>query len=157
MGFLVITCIQPIKGFLGCFSLPCSMIVMAIIIVAITGYTYLEADVYFAEMKLFGVLTKEIYAIIEFGVALLLFFAFLIKNKIFVFFLYLLTLAFAGFALVINIHKLEVIELEQNISDENERLYIKWLYFIRIGAEFILEMVVCYMCYSYKSKLKLKL
>ena len=150
MGFLVITCIGPVSNFLGIIPLRLSMIIMAAFIVAVAGYTYYEATVYFKDEKVFGFLTKEIYGIIELAIALLLLVAFIVRKKCYTLIMYLITLGLAGIGLAINIHKISVINLESGISDESERKFIEWLYFIRIGAEFIVEMCVCYMVYSFK-------
>ena len=150
MGFLVITCIGPVSKFLGIIPLSLSMVIMAAFVIAVAGYTYYEADKYFIDEKVFGFLTKEIYGIFELAIALLLFVAFIVKKKNYTLIMYLITLGHAGLGLAINIHKLSVINLESGISDESERKFIEWLYFIRIGAEFIVEMVVCYMVYSFK-------
>ena len=150
MGFLVITCIGPVSKFLGIIPLSWSMVIMAAIILAISGYTYYEAQVYFDKTKFFGFVDKTVYLVIELVIALLLFVAFLVRKKSFSTLLYLVTLALAGFGLAINIHKISVLELEKSISEEKERTFIGWLYFIRIGAEFITEMTVCYFTYSLK-------
>ena len=149
MGFLVITCIGPVTKFLGIIPLSWSMVIMAAVIVAIAGYTYYEAQVYFDQTKVFGFVDKTIYGIIELAIALLLFVAFLVRKKSFSTILYLVTLALAGFGLADNIHKLSVLELPDQIPDK-EKTFIDWLYFIRIGAEFLVEMMVCYMTYSLK-------
>ena len=150
MGFLVLTCIGPVSKFLGCIPLGLSLIIMAAIDFAIAGYTYYEASVYFKETQVFGFLTKEVYGIIELAIALLVFVTFIVKKKCWTLIMYLVTLAHAGFGLAINILKLSVLELEPGISDDSEQKFIKWLYFIRIGAEFLTEMMVCYMVYSLK-------
>ena len=149
MGFLVITCIGPISKFLGLIPLSWSMVIMAAIVVAIAGYTYYESKVYFEKTKIFGFLTKDIYLGIELAIALLLFIAFLVKKKCYSRLMYLTTVAFGGFGLAINIHKLSVLELESGIKDEEQR-FIKWLFFIRIGSEFLVEMMICYIAYSLK-------
>ena len=150
MGFLVITCIGPVSKFLGIIPLSWSMVIMAAIIIGVAGYTYYEAQVYFDKAKAFGFLTKEIYLIVELAIALLLFVAFLVKKKCYSRLMYLLTLAHGGFGLAINVHKMSVLELESGIKDSGEKKFIKWLYFIRVGSEFLIEMMVCYMAYSLK-------
>ena len=152
MGFLVITCIDPVSKFLGCIPLGISMIIMAAILLAIAGYTYGEATIYFKENYVFGFLSKEIYLAIELAITLMVFIVFLVKKRGYSRIVYLVTLALAGFGLAINIYKISVFNVDSGITDENERLFIKWLYFIRIGAEFIAEMVVCYMVYSMKKQ-----
>ena len=56
----------------------------------------------------------------------------------------------AGFGLAVNIFKMSVFKLEDTITEDNEKKFIKWLYFIRIGMEFLTEMMVCFMVYSMK-------
>lgn len=152
MGFLVITCIGPVSKFLGCIPLGLSMIIMAAIIIAIAGYTFFEANIYFKEEYIFGFLSKEIYVAIELAVALMVFIVFLVKKRSYSRIVYLVTLALAGFGLAINIFKISVFNVDENINNEEERKFIKWLYFIRIGMEFLMEMMVCYMVYSIKKQ-----
>ena len=150
MGFLVITCIGPVSKFLGCIPLGISMIIMAAIVAAIAGYTYGEAVVYYKNEKILGFLTKEIYLAIELAVALMVFIVFLVKKKCYSLLVYLITLGLAGFGLAVNIFKMSVFKLEDTITEDNEKKFIKWLYFIRIGMEFLTEMMVCFMVYSMK-------
>ena len=152
MGFLVITCIGPVSKFLGCIPLGLSMIIMAAIVIAIAGYTFFEANIYFKEEYIFGFLSKEIYVAIELAIALMVFIVFLVKKRSYSRIVYLVTLALAGFGLAINIFKISVFNVDENINNEEERKFIKWLYFIRIGMEFLTEMMVCYMVYSIKKQ-----
>ena len=152
MGFLVITCIGPVSKFLGCIPLGISMIIMTAIVLAIAGYTYGESTIYFKNEKVFGFLSKEIYLAIELAVAVMVFIVFLVQKRSYSRIVYLVTLALAGFGLAINIYKLSVFKVEESISVEKERNFIKWLYFIRIGMEFLTEMMVCFMVYSIKKK-----
>ena len=152
MGFLVITCIGPVSKFLGCIPLGISMIIMTAIVLAIAGYTYGESTIYFKNEKVFGFLSKEIYLAIELAVAVMVFIVFLVQKRSYSRIVYLVTLALAGFGLAINIYKLSVFKIEESISVEKERNFIKWLYFIRIGMEFLTEMMVCFMVYSMKKK-----
>ena len=152
MGFLLITCIGPVSKFLGCIPLGLSMIIMAAILIAIALYTFFESKIYFNEEYILGFLSKEIYIGIEGAAALMVFLVFLVRKRSFSTIVYLVTMALAGFGLAVNIFKLSSFKVDDNIDDENEKSFIKWLYFIRIGAEFIAEMVVCYMVYSMKKQ-----
>ena len=152
MGFLLIPCIEPVTTFIGCVPLSWSMIFMACIIAAIAGYTYFEATVYFQDMNAFGFISKEAYVIIEGAIALLLIVTFLVGKKCFTLLMYLVTFALAGFGLAINVQKISLLNLEKEVSKEGERVFLEWLYFIRIGAEFFTEMMVCYIVYSLKKK-----
>ena len=152
MGFLLITCIGPVSKFLGCIPLGLSMIIMAAILIAIALYTFFESKIYFNEEYILGFLSKEIYVGIEGAAALMVFLVFLVKKRSFSTIVYLVTMALAGFGLAVNIFKLSSFKVDDKIDDENEKSFIKWLYFIRIGAEFIAEMVVCYMVYSMKKQ-----
>ena len=125
---------------------------MAAILLAIAGYTYGESTIYFKEENVFGFLSKEIYLAIEIAIALMVFIVFLVQKRSYSRIVYLVTLALAGFGLAINIYKISVFNVDSGITDENERFFIKWLYFIRIGMEFLTEMMVCYMVYSMKKK-----
>ena len=153
MGFLVFTCIDPVSSFLGCIPLSWSLVAMAAIIVAVAGYTYYEAGYYFSDFKILGFINYTIYGIIELAIALLIFVTFMVKKKTFTLIIYFTTLAHAGLGLAINVYKLSVFELESSIDVEGERKFIQWLYFIRIGAEFLAEMLVSYMVYSLKCSL----
>ena len=152
MGFLLITCIGPVSKFLGCIPLGLSMIIMAAILIAIALYTFFESKIYFNEEYILGFLSKEIYVGIEGAAALMVFLVFLVRKRSFSTIVYLVTMALAGFGLAVNIFKLSSFKVDDKIDDENEKSFIKWLYFIRIGAEFIAEMVVCYMVYSMKKQ-----
>ena len=152
MGFLLIPCIEPVSTFLGCIPLSWSMICMACIIAAVAGYTYFEATVYFEDMAAFGFISKEAYVIIESAIALLLIVTFLVGKRSFTMLMYLITFALAGFGLAINVQKLSLLNLEKEVKNEGERVFLEWLYFIRIGGEFFTEMVVCYIVYSLKKK-----
>ena len=152
MGFLLIPCLEPVSTFLGCVPLSWSMIFMACVIAAIAGYTYFEATVYFDDMAAFGFISKGAYAIIEGVIALLLIVTFLIGKRSFTMLMYLVTFALAGFGLAINVQKLSLLNLEKEVKIEGERIFLEWLYFIRIGAEFMTEMMVCYVVYSLKKK-----
>ena len=153
MGFLVFTCIDPVSSFLVCIPLSWSLVAMAALVVAIAGYTYYEASYYFPELAVLGFINYTVYGIIELAIALLIFVAFLVKKKTYSLIIYFTTLAFAGLGLALNIYKLSIFDLEPSIDGDNERKFIQWLYFIRIGAEFLAEMLVCYMVYSLKCSL----
>ena len=153
MGFLVFTCIDPVSFFLGCIPLSWSLVLMAAIIVAVAGYTYYESNYYFQDFKLLGVINNVFYGIIELAIALLVFVTFLVKKKTFTLVIYFVTLALAGLGLAVNVYKLSVLKLEDSIEEESEKQFIQWLFFIRIGAEFCAEILVCYIVYSLKCSL----
>ena len=132
MGFLLITCIGPVSKFLGCIPLGLSMIIMAAIIIAIALYTFFESKIYFNDEYILGFLSKEIYLGIEAAIALMIFIVFLVKKRCYSTMVYLITIALAGFGLAINIYKLSSFKADEKIDNENEKAFIKWLYFIRI-------------------------
>ena len=152
MGFLVITCIGPTKSFLGFFPISWAMIIMAGIMVAIAAYTYGEAKVFFNDVAVYGLINKTALLVIELVIAFMLFNSFLLKKKFYTLVIYLVMVGMAGLGLTVNIHKLSVMDLG-NIGTSGERKFLEWLYFIRIGGEFFLEGIICYMCYSYKKSL----
>ena len=152
MGFLVITCIGPVSFFLGCIPLGISIIIMAAILIAIAIYTFFESNIYFKNEYIFGFLSKEIYIGIELAIALLVLIAFFVKKKLYSLIMYLVTLALAGLGLAVNIYKISVFNVDESINNEDERKFIEWLYFIRIGMEFITEMFVCYIVYSFEKQ-----
>ena len=125
MGFLVITCIGPVSKFLGCIPLSVSMIIMAVIVLAIAGYTYGESTIYFKEEYILGFLSKEIYLGIEAAVALMVLIVFFVTKRGYSRIVYLVTLALAGFGLAINIYKISMFNIEESITDENERKFIE--------------------------------
>ena len=150
MAFLIVTCIEPASSFLGCIKIKYSMIIMSLIIAAIAVYTYFEARTYFKDNKTFGFLTKEIYLGIQGTITILVLIILFVQKKLYSLIIYLVTLALAGFGLAVNIFKISVFKVDEGISDDGEKNFIKWFYFIRIGVEFISEMIVSYMVYSMK-------
>ena len=153
MAFLVITCIEPVQSFLGLLSLRCSMPIVAFFIVMCGTYSYVEARLFFDDdTKCFGLVNKEAYFIIECAIALLVCMDYFIQKLSYTRLLYILTLALAGITLAYNIFKISIVD--DKIEDYKvDHKLIQFMYFIRIAAEFIIEMIVCYMCYSYKKYL----
>ena len=149
MAFLVCTCIEPISSFLGIIPLRIAMLIMAAITVVCAIYTFYESQVFFKEKQLFGVINNTIYLVIEGGVALMVLLDFFVKKRCYTTLLYLITLALAGITLAYNIVKYTLIDDKININHK----FIQFMFIIRIGAEFCIQMAVCYMCYSYKKQL----
>ena len=56
--------------------------------------------------------------------------------------LYLITLALAGITFAYNIFKISIMDDKIEDFDVKHKL-IQFMYFIRIGAEFIIQMIVC--------------
>lgn len=152
MGFLVITCIGPVSNFLGIIPLSIAMIIMGGFIGICAGYSYLEAKIFFSSMEVFGLVNKEVYAIIEGAVALLLIVDFIVKKKCYTVILYLVTLALAGVTFAYNIFKISVFN-DKIKSYGVDHKVIQIMFFIRIGAEFFIQMVVCYVTYCFKKSL----
>jgi len=152
MAFLVCTCIDPVSKFLGLIPLRCAMIIMAFITFVCGAYTYFESQVFFKEKQLFGVINNVLYAIIEGAVALMVFLDFFVKKRCYTILLYLITLALAGITLSYNIVKFSLINDKINSYNINHK-FIQFMFLIRIGAEFCIQMGVCYICYSYKKQL----
>ena len=152
MAFLVCTCIGPTSAFLGIIPLHISIIIMAVISGICAAYTYFESQVFFKDEQLFGVINNAIYAAIEAAIALMILIDFFIKKKYYTLILYILTLAIAGITLVYNIIKLSLIDDRIN-SYNVEHKFIQIMFAIRIGAEFFIQMAVCYFCYSYEKSL----
>ena len=150
MAFLVVTCIEPVQSFLGLISLRCSMPIVAFFIAICGIYGYIEAKIFFKNTKFFGLVNKEVYFVIECAVALLVCMDYFIQKLSYTKLLYLLTLALAGITFAYNIFKISIIDDKIKKDYSIDHKIIQILYFIRISAEFIIEMVVCYMCYSYK-------
>lgn len=146
-NFLVFTCIKPIKRkFLGLFPLKAAAIFAAIFIAACGYYTYKEAEAfnkydYFFE----GLVDLKILLYIQLGVALLAFSCFLCQAKFYCKLVYLITLGLTGLSLVINLIKKSYFFEEY---DEESEIILRWLYLIRIGTEFALELYSCYIAYS---------
>lgn len=152
MGFLVITCIGPVSSFLGIIPLGISMIIMGALIGLCAGYSYLEAQIFFANMKVFDLVSKEVYAIIEGAIGLLLIVDFIVKKKCYTTILYLLTLALAGTTLAYNIFKISIFNDKINDYGVDHKL-IQFMFLIRIGAEFFIQILVSYITYSLKKSL----
>ena len=152
MGFLVITFIGPVSSFLGCIPLSISMIIMGGIIAVCGVYNFLEAEVFFTDMRPFGLINNLGFAIIQGAVALLVVVDFFIKKKCYTVLLYLLTLALTGFTLAYNIFKISI--FNDKISNYKiDHHLIQMMFLIRIGAEFVLQLIACYIVYSYKKDL----
>lgn len=149
MTFLAITCIEPVTKFFGCIPLGISMIIMALTILSIAGYTYGEATMYFKDAKILGFLTKEMHLVVQLIIGVMIFIVFLVKKKCYSFLVYLISFALSIFDLVVNIYKLSIFTLEKTLDEYDEK-FVRWLFFIRIGIEFLLEMMVCFMTYSMK-------
>ena len=152
MGFLIITCIGPVSSFLGCIPLGISMIIMGGLIFVCAGYSYLESEVFFDDMKAFDLISNLGFAIIEGAVGLLVLMDFFIKKKCYTFLLYLLTLALAGVALAYNIFKISIFNDKIEHYNVDHKL-IQFMFLIRIGAEFAVQLIVSYVVYSLKKQL----
>ncbi len=152
MAFLICTCIDPTSKFLGLIPLRCAMIIMAGLTVLCGAYTYFESQVFFKDAKLFGVINNIIYAIIEGAIALMIFLDFFIKKRSYTLILYLLTFALAGITLAYNVVKISLFNDKINNAGV-EHKFIQFMFIIRIGAELFVQMMVCYICYSYKKYL----
>ena len=152
MGFLLIPCIGPVSKFLGCIPLGLSMIIMGFFIAVCAGYSFLEAEVFFKNYKVFGVINYIGFGIIEGAVALLIVISFFIKKKCYSRLLYYLTIALTGITLSYNVFKMSIFD---DIIKEYgiEHKLLQFMFLIRIGAEFIIQLFVCYMCYSLKKDL----
>ena len=152
MGFLILTCIQPVSSFFGCIPLRLAMIIAAAMIAVCAGYSYFEAKVFFKDYNAFGLINIELWFILELAVALLVFVDFFISKKSYTRILYLVTIGLAGFTLSYNVFKISIFD---DIIKEYgiEHKLLQFMFLIRIGAEFIIQLFVCYMCYSLKKDL----
>lgn len=155
MGFLVITCLGSSKKFLGLIPLRLAMIIMAAFIGICAWYCYFEAKIFFQDTKAFGLVNKEAYSIIEGAIALLLLVDFVMQSYCFTLFLYLLTFGLAGATLAYNVFKISIFNDKINQYNITHKL-VQFNFLIRIGAEFLVQMTVCYMTYSYKKELEHK-
>ena len=66
--------------------------------------------------------------------------------------IYLLTLALAGVALAYNIFKISIFNDKIDTYGVEHKL-IQFMFLIRIGAEFVIQLVVSYIVYSYRKQL----
>ena len=149
MGFLVVTCIGRVSSFLGIIHLSIAMIIMGGFTWVCAVYSYLEAEVFFTDTKAFWL---NVYALIEGAIAILLVVDFFIRKKNYTLLLYLITVALAGIALAYNIFKISI--FNNKLKDYNvKHKLIQFMFFIRIGVEFFLQMCVSYVCYCYKKSL----
>lgn len=154
MNFLVFTYIGPISNFLGCISLRVAMIIMGALIAICAGYNYLENKAFLIDTKIFGLINNTIYIIIESIISLLIIVDFFVTKKCYTRILYILTLALTIITLIHNFSKL--LEFDSKIKECNvEDKLIQFMFFIRIGAEFFVQLLVCYICYSFKEEIKI--
>ena len=151
MGFLFISCINPMTDFLGIIPLYYLMIIISIISILIGFHNYIESTICFDNVKIFELFDHLTNLIMEIIVSIFLFLAFFIKKKYYISPLYLITLFRACFSLTINIYKLAY--FHPNIEEHSENYFVKWLYFIRIMDEFFVEIIICYTVYSFKKSL----
>ena len=153
MGFLILTCIEPVSCFFGFIRLRLVMIIAAVMIAVCGGYSYFEAKVFFKDYTAFGLINIELWFIIELAVALLVFVDFFITKKSYTRILYLVTIGLAGFTLAYNVFKISIFDDKVNSDYNVDHKLFQFMFMIRVGAEFIIEMLACYICYSYKKKL----
>ena len=153
MGFLILTCISPVSIFLGCIPLRIAMIIAAAMIAVCAGYSYFEAKVFFKNYNAFGLINIELWFILELAVALLVLVDFFVSKKSYTRILYLVTIALAGFTLAYNVFKISIFDDKVNSDYNVDHKLFQFMFMIRVGAEFIIEMLACYICYSYKKLL----
>ena len=153
MGFLVLTCIGPVSSFFGCIPLRFAIILAAGMILVCAGYSYFEAKVFFKDYYLFGMINTEFWFILQLAVALLVFIDFFIGKQSFTNILYLLTIGLAGFTLSYNVFKISIFDDKVNSDYDVDHKLFQFMFMIRVGVEFLIEMMACYICYSYKKKL----
>ena len=152
MGFLVITCIGSVNKFLGIIPLRIAMIIMGALTIVCGGYNYLEGQVFFQDTKAFGLVNNKIYSIIQGVIGLLLMVDFFVSKTCYTIILYLMTIFLVGATLSYNIFKVSI--FNDKIKDyEVEHHLIQFMFCIRIGAEFFVQLVVCYITYSFKKSL----
>ena len=153
MGFLVITCIEPVDSLLGCISLRISILFMAFLLFACASYSLAEANIFFEDQKFFGVINKYILFVIQVFMGALVGLDFFVKKKCYTRLLYYLSFLTAGFSLVYNVFKISIFNDKVNDDYGHDHKVLQLLFVIRVIGEFLVEMIVCYYCYSYKKKL----
>ena len=153
MGFLVITCIEPVDSFLGCISLRISILFMAFLLLACASYTLAEAEVFFEDLKYFGIFNKIIICVIQSFMGVLVGLDFFVKKKCYTRLLYYLSFLTAGLSLVYNVFKVSIFNDKVKDDYGHDHKVLQLLFVIRVIAEFLIEMIVCFYCYSYKKKL----
>ncbi len=156
MGFLVITCIEPAESFMGCscISLRMSMLIVGFFFAACASYSLGEAEIFFKDQKYFGIINKHVIFVIQMFMAILIGLDFFIKKKGFSRLLYYLSFATAGLSLAYNTFKVSLFndKLKDDFKIKDHKI-LQFLFVIRVIAEFLIQMIVCYYCYSYKKKL----
>ena len=153
MGFLVITCIEPVDSLLGCISLRISILFMAFLLLACASYNIAEAEIFFSSQKYFGVINKTVVCVIQSFMGVLVGLDFFVKKKCYTRLLYYLSFLTAGFSLVYNVFKISIFNDKVNDDYGHDHKVLQLLFVIRVIGEFLVEMIVCYYCYSYKKKL----
>ena len=152
MAFIFIPCVKPTSKFLNCIPLDVSIIIMAVMLIIIAVFTFFENKVYFKGERLFGFLSKEIYMIIETVIATMIFIVYQAKKREYTTVIYLFTAAFTIFAFAINIQKATNFRVDEEIKDTKIRSFVEYIYFIRIGTEFVVDIFASYLLYSLRKQ-----
>ena len=65
---------------------------------------------------------------------------------------YLFTAAFTIFAFAINIQKATNFRVDEEIKGTKIRSFVEYIYFIRIGTEFVVDIFASYLLYSLRKQ-----
>ena len=150
VNFLVFTCIKPQKKFFGLITSRIALILSAALISVCALYDYLESKYLFQDAKFLDIFNNEMLLAIQIIIALMVFAAFGIDNRLYSKLIYLCSFGLAGFSLAINSYKKsKVDEKYDDDDDDSDDKMVRWMYLIRIGVEFYIEIYACYILYSH--------
>ena len=153
VNFLTITCIKPIKRkFLGILPLNTAAIFAALCIAAIAFYTYEEAQIYFGMHRILIFFTHDYPFYAQIAVAILTLLCYILNSKCYTKMIYSATFGLTGFSLCLNLWKKSLLFEEVYYEDDDE--IVRWLYLIRIGAEFAIELYSCYLVFSISQSIR---
>ena len=126
---------------------------MAFLLLACASYTLAEAEVFFEDLKYFGIFNKIVICVIQSFMGVLVGLDFFVKKKCYTRLLYYLSFLTAGLSLVYNVFKVSIFNDKVKDDYGHDHKVLQLLFVIRVIAEFLIEMIVCFYCYSYKKKL----
>ena len=147
-NFLVCTCIKPLHKLFGVLSLRCTMIVCAAATFLIAFYTLMEADDFFTDFKAFKILDRYVVFSGEIILGLLILICYFVKRKSYTRIIYIISLVYCCAVLSVNLCKIDIFKQIEDIKRISENIAV--LFIIRVMSEFVIELYICYLVYSYE-------
>ena len=150
VNFLVFTCIKPQKKFFGIITSRIALIISAAIMTVCALYAYYESKLLFVDTYFLDIFNNEMILVIQIAIAIMVFSAFWVDNRKYSTLIYLCSFGLAGFTLAINFFKKSKFdENDFDGEDDDKLVFFRWMYLIRIGCEFYLEIYACYILYCH--------